>query len=230
MGGTCLQGCPHPFAYRGLFWREEGAALGRVTPWWSLSAETVTGSSVAGTRQARGNQGLHSPMGQKSDKDEFWKVQRDNGKGCVSEPFVPAGPPMQALAGSQCESRGTAPAPLPSCSLAASHHPQDPWLSTNRENWMFLLFQFSPGVLPGQLGTAPLCHHLWTFPSHSAAPQTKSVLEGEQLCYSMWKWRTAPGVILMPISGCWPWPDPCTLAAVTEFFFQLYVPPACLVV
>lgn len=92
MGGTCLQGCPHPFAYRGLFWREEGAALGRVTPWWSLSAETVTGSSVAGTRQARGNQGLHSPMGQKSDKDEFWKVQRDNGKGCVSEPFVPAGP------------------------------------------------------------------------------------------------------------------------------------------
>lgn len=35
-------------------WRKKGAALGRVTPWWSPGAELVTGGVVAGTRQAMG--------------------------------------------------------------------------------------------------------------------------------------------------------------------------------
>lgn len=34
--------------------REDGAALGRLTPWWSPGAEAVTGSSTDGTRQAMG--------------------------------------------------------------------------------------------------------------------------------------------------------------------------------
>lgn len=34
--------------------REEGAALGRLTPWWSPRAEAVSRSSVAGTWQASG--------------------------------------------------------------------------------------------------------------------------------------------------------------------------------
>lgn len=40
----------------------------------------------------------------------------------------------------------------------------------------------------------------------------------------MCKLRADPGDILVPICAWQPWPDPCTLAAVTAFFFHLHVP------
>lgn len=99
MGGTCLQGCLHPFACRGQLpeggWSSSGQARTVVVP----QSRGCHGQECGWDKAGHGCLKAMLTHGTiKGDKDKIWKVQRGN-EG-MSGLFVPAGPPVQALGGS----------------------------------------------------------------------------------------------------------------------------------